>query len=224
MQAARFLHALCSFSYFPFFFLLGRGGGGDSIIHKISHDKFMILQTQYKVEKTWTVNPNFISHTSFLVVKTRSNKKRPSITCHIFYSGFHSKDINNFLKQRCMTWYIKVQIQAPRTVSLLIAWTSFTSTCPGMDTITFNKVDKESSKIVNKRDTIPSQMCLNAKAAVAAESSEVHMPFMRISNTKGNLEKPLGAASSHLEYAPMIKQTDIFYIHTSLLIVEDKFR
>lgn len=82
--------------------------------------------------------------------------------------------------------------------------------------MTFHKVDKESSKIVYKRDTIPSQMCLNAKAAAAAESSEVRMPLMRISITKGNLEKPLSAASSHLEYAPMIKQTDIFYIHIIL--------
>jgi len=65
-------------------------------------------------------------------------------------------------------------------------------------------------------------MCLNAKAAAAAESSEVRMPLMRISITKGNLEKPLGAASSHLEYAPTIKHTEFLQVHKFWLLNSDK--
>lgn len=50
-------------------------------------------------------------------------------------------------------------------------------------------------------------MCLNAKAAAAAESSDVLIPCIRISMTEGKTEIPLGAASSHFEYAPIVKHT-----------------
>lgn len=70
------------------------------------------------------------------------------------------------------------------------------------------ETDKEKNMIDKKTESVPSQICLNAKAAAAAESSDKRMPLMRISITNGNLEKPLGAASSHFEYAPMIKQTE----------------
>lgn len=46
---------------------------------------------------------------------------------------------------------------------------------------------------------IPSHMCLKAKAAAAAESSDILMPITRISMTEGKNESPHGAASSHLE-------------------------
>lgn len=42
-------------------------------------------------------------------------------------------------------------------------------------------------------------MCLNAKAAAAAESSDILMPLTRMSKTEGKNEIPLGAASSHFE-------------------------
>lgn len=52
-------------------------------------------------------------------------------------------------------------------------------------------------------------MCLKARAAAAAESSDVPMPLMRISMTEGRIEGPLGAESSHFEYAPIVKHTEI---------------
>lgn len=58
-------------------------------------------------------------------------------------------------------------------------------------------------------------MCLNAKAAAAAESSDVLMPLMRISITEGRKESPLGAESSHFEYAPIVKHTENFNMHKS---------
>lgn len=50
-------------------------------------------------------------------------------------------------------------------------------------------------------------MCLNAKAAAAAVSSFVLMPLVRILSTEANTDGSLDAASSHFEYAPMVKQT-----------------
>ena len=64
------------------------------------------------------------------------------------------------------------------------------------------------TKLHNKRDSIPSQICLNAKAAAAAESSDVPMPLVRIPRTKANIDGSLDAASSHFEYAPIVKHTD----------------
>lgn len=58
-------------------------------------------------------------------------------------------------------------------------------------------------------------MCLNAKAAAAAESSDILMPLMRISMTEGKIESPPGAASSHFEYAPIVKHTVEFFINWS---------
>lgn len=58
-------------------------------------------------------------------------------------------------------------------------------------------------------------MCLNAKAAAAAESSDILMPLMRISMTEGKIESPPGAASSHFEYAPIVKHTVEFFINSS---------
>lgn len=56
-------------------------------------------------------------------------------------------------------------------------------------------------------------MCLNARAAAAAQSSDLHIPFMRISITEGSIESPQEAASSHFEYAPMVRHTEKFYAH-----------
>lgn len=50
-------------------------------------------------------------------------------------------------------------------------------------------------------------MCLKAKAAAAAESSHVLMPLTRISMSVGKCENPFDEASSHFEYAPIVKQT-----------------
>ena len=54
---------------------------------------------------------------------------------------------------------------------------------------------------------VPSQICLNATAAAAAESSDIPMPLMRISRTEGSMDSPPDAESSHFEYAPIVKQT-----------------
>lgn len=51
-------------------------------------------------------------------------------------------------------------------------------------------------------------MCLKAKAAAAAQSSDVPMPFIRISNTEGSIDTPQDAESSHFEYAPIVKHTE----------------
>lgn len=51
-------------------------------------------------------------------------------------------------------------------------------------------------------------MCLKAKAAAAAESSDVLMPLMSISITEGKTESPFGEASSHFECAPIVKHTE----------------
>lgn len=51
-------------------------------------------------------------------------------------------------------------------------------------------------------------MCLNAKAAAAAESSVELIPLIKISKTEGKAESPPGEASSHFEYAPIVKQTE----------------
>lgn len=42
-------------------------------------------------------------------------------------------------------------------------------------------------------------MCLKAKAAAAAVSSDTLMPLTRISMSEGKNESPAGAASSHFE-------------------------
>jgi hypothetical protein len=42
-------------------------------------------------------------------------------------------------------------------------------------------------------------MCLNAKAAAAAHSSDVPIPFIRISKTEGSIDSPHDAESSHFE-------------------------
>lgn len=42
-------------------------------------------------------------------------------------------------------------------------------------------------------------MCLNAKAAAAAQSSDVPMPFIKISKTDGSTDSPQDAESSHFE-------------------------
>lgn len=52
-------------------------------------------------------------------------------------------------------------------------------------------------------------MCLNAKAAAAAESSDTPMPLVSIPRTEANIDGSLDAASSHFEYAPTVKQTAI---------------
>lgn len=52
-------------------------------------------------------------------------------------------------------------------------------------------------------------MCLNAKAAAAAESLETAMPLVSIPRTEANIEGSLDTVSSHFEYAPMVKQTAI---------------
>lgn len=62
-----------------------------------------------------------------------------------------------------------------------------------------------------ERENLPSQMCLNARAAAAAQSSDVPIPLMRISKTEGSIDCPLDAESSHFEYAPIVKQTGILY-------------
>lgn len=56
-------------------------------------------------------------------------------------------------------------------------------------------------------------MCLNAIAAAAAESSDLPMPLKRISRTEGSIETPLDAESSHFEYAPIVKQTEIILVN-----------
>lgn len=52
-------------------------------------------------------------------------------------------------------------------------------------------------------------MCLNARAAAAAESSHFPIPLMRMSISEGNIESSLDAASSHFEYAPIVKHTEM---------------
>lgn len=51
-------------------------------------------------------------------------------------------------------------------------------------------------------------MCLNARAAAAAESSDVPIPLMRILITEGSIDRPVDEKSSHFEYAPTSKQTE----------------
>lgn len=60
-------------------------------------------------------------------------------------------------------------------------------------------VTYKEQKITHRGDSIPSHMCLNAKAAAAAESSDILMPLTRISMTEGKNESPLDALSSHFE-------------------------
>jgi len=60
------------------------------------------------------------------------------------------------------------------------------------------------------KESVPSQMCLNATAAAAAESSDLPMPLRRIFMTEDSWGNPSNAASSHFEYAPMVKHTEIF--------------
>lgn len=55
-------------------------------------------------------------------------------------------------------------------------------------------------------------MCLNAKAAAAAESSDVPIPLVRISINEGSTDSPFDAESSHFEYAPIVKHTDLFSV------------
>lgn len=59
-------------------------------------------------------------------------------------------------------------------------------------------------KAILKGDSVPAQICLNARAAAAAESSDVPIPLMRISITEGSIDCPLDDASSHFEYAPTV--------------------
>lgn len=62
---------------------------------------------------------------------------------------------------------------------------------------------------VCKSKTIPSQICRKAKAAAAAQSSDVPIPFIRILIIDGNIETLDGAALSHFEYAPTSKHAEI---------------
>jgi len=55
-------------------------------------------------------------------------------------------------------------------------------------------------------------MYLNARAAVAEESSDVLIPLVRISTSGGKIASSTGAAFIHFEYAPMVEQTDNFHI------------
>lgn len=57
-------------------------------------------------------------------------------------------------------------------------------------------------------NTIPSQICLKAKAAAAAQSSDVPIPLIRILMIDGNIETLAGAALSHFEYAPTSKHAE----------------
>jgi hypothetical protein len=59
-------------------------------------------------------------------------------------------------------------------------------------------------------------MCLNAKAAAAAESSDVPMAPKRVSISEGNIDGPIDAESSHFEYAPIVKHT-VFHKHVTKL-------
>lgn len=74
--------------------------------------------------------------------------------------------------------------------------------CAGLKSV--GKKTKYLDQIYN----IPSQMCLNAKAAAAAVSSDVLMPLVRMLRTEANIDGSLDAASNHFEYAPMVKQTE----------------
>ena len=74
-------------------------------------------------------------------------------------------------------------------------------------------------QFVRKGDQVPSQICLNATAAAAAQSSDLPMPLMRISKTEGSIESPPDAASSHFEYAPIVKHTKI-HTHQSHIAEE----
>lgn len=74
--------------------------------------------------------------------------------------------------------------------------------CVGLKTV--GKQTKCSDQIYY----IPSQMCLKAKAAAAAVSSDVLMPLVRMLRTEANIDGSLDAASNHFEYAPMVKQTE----------------
>lgn len=59
---------------------------------------------------------------------------------------------------------------------------------------------RKSSNVHSKeKEILPSHMCLNAKEAAAAESSEILMPLTRISITDGRNESPLDEASNHFE-------------------------
>lgn len=64
------------------------------------------------------------------------------------------------------------------------------------------------SKINTRHKNIPSQMCLNANAAAAAVSSDVLIPLIRTSTSEGRIESPFDEASSHFEYAPIVKHTE----------------
>ena len=66
--------------------------------------------------------------------------------------------------------------------------------------------------ITHLKRAVPSQMCLNATAAAAAESSDLSMPLRRTFMNEDNSGNPSVAASSHLEYAPIVKHTEIFSI------------
>jgi hypothetical protein len=55
-------------------------------------------------------------------------------------------------------------------------------------------------------------MCLNATAAAAAESSDLLMPLSRTLMTEDNRGNPSDDASSHFEYAPIVKHTENFAI------------
>lgn len=48
-------------------------------------------------------------------------------------------------------------------------------------------------------ETIPAQTCLNAKAAAAAESSDVLMPLVRVSIIEARIDSSVGAVLSHVE-------------------------
>ena len=69
-------------------------------------------------------------------------------------------------------------------------------------------MNRKRKYFVIERGHVPSHMCLNANAAAAAVSSDLPMPLMRISITEGSIDGPLEAASSHFEYAPIVKHTE----------------
>ena len=50
-----------------------------------------------------------------------------------------------------------------------------------------------------RMNTIPSQICLKAKAAAAAQSSDAPIPLIRILMIDGNIDTLAGAALSHFE-------------------------
>lgn len=69
-------------------------------------------------------------------------------------------------------------------------------------------------------NSVPSHTCRKAKAAAAAESSEVLIPHIRIFMTEDKKDDPLGASLSHFEYAPIVKHTEKVEKHKLKLMLQ----